>query len=146
MEQILHLINEMSPFLLLGFLLAGLMHAFIPGQIYSRYLAKSTFSSPDTPAARLSAPAADRLSTILCALPLAVTRAATFDESMVTSGGVSLKEVDPATLASRIVPTLHFAGEILDLDGPEGGWNLHWAFASGTLAGRSAARALQGTP
>ena len=45
MEQILHLINEMSPFLLLGFLLAGLMHAFIPGQIYSRYLAKPTFSS-----------------------------------------------------------------------------------------------------
>jgi hypothetical protein len=45
MSQILHLINEMSPFLLLGFLLAGLMHAFIPGQIYSRYLAKPTFSS-----------------------------------------------------------------------------------------------------
>ena len=45
MEQILHLINEMSPFLLLGFLLAGLMHAFIPGQIYSRYLAKPSFSS-----------------------------------------------------------------------------------------------------
>ena len=45
MEQILHLINEMSPFLLLGFILAGLMHAFIPGQIYSRYLAKPTFSS-----------------------------------------------------------------------------------------------------
>ena len=45
MEQILHLINEMSPFLLLGFLLAGLMHAFIPGQIYSRYLANPTFSS-----------------------------------------------------------------------------------------------------
>ena len=45
MEQILHLINEMSPFLLLGFLLAGLMHAFIPGQIYSRYLAKPSLSS-----------------------------------------------------------------------------------------------------
>lgn len=45
MEQILHLINEMSPFLLLGFLLAGIMHAFIPGQIYSRYLARPSFSS-----------------------------------------------------------------------------------------------------
>ena len=83
-----------------------------------------------------------RLSTVLGALPLAVTRTASFEESMVTSGGVSLKEVDPATLASRLRPSLYFAGEILDLDGPEGGWNLHWAFASGTLAGRSAAASL----
>lgn len=45
MEQILGIINEMSPYLLLGFLLAGLMHAFIPGQIYSRYLSKNSFSS-----------------------------------------------------------------------------------------------------
>lgn len=45
MEQILHIINEMSPYLLLGFLLAGLMHAFVPGQLYSRYLAKPTFRS-----------------------------------------------------------------------------------------------------
>ena len=45
MEQILHIINEMSPYLLLGFLLAGLMHAFVPGQMYSRYLAQPTFRS-----------------------------------------------------------------------------------------------------
>ena len=45
MDKILHLINEMSPYLLLGFLLAGLMHAFIPGQYYSKYLSKPTFKS-----------------------------------------------------------------------------------------------------
>ena len=45
MHEILHIINEMSPYLLLGFLLAGLMHAFVPGQMYSRYLAKPTFRS-----------------------------------------------------------------------------------------------------
>ena len=45
MHEILHLINEMSPFLLLGFLLAGLMHAFIPGTLYTRYLARPTFRS-----------------------------------------------------------------------------------------------------
>lgn len=45
MDEILHLINEMSPYLLLGFLLAGLMHAFIPGQYYSKYLSKPTFKS-----------------------------------------------------------------------------------------------------
>lgn len=101
---------------------------------------------PDTPASRLTAPAADRLATALCALHLTVTHPAPFAESMVTSGGVSLKEVDPATLASRLHPNLYFAGEILDLDGPEGGYNLHWAFASGTLAGRSAARSLHSSP
>lgn len=45
MNEILHLINEMSPYLLLGFLIAGLMHAFVPGQYYSRYLSKSNFRS-----------------------------------------------------------------------------------------------------
>ena len=45
MDGILHLINEMSPYLLLGFLLAGLMHAFIPGQYYSKYLSKPSFKS-----------------------------------------------------------------------------------------------------
>lgn len=109
----------------------------LPQRLADAFLALAGIP-PDTPAARLPAPAADRLATVLCALPLAVARTASFAESMVTSGGVSLKEVDPSTLASRLHPTLFFAGEILDLDGPEGGWNLHWAFASGTLAARSA--------
>lgn len=56
---------------------------------------------------------------------------------MVTRGGVALKEVDPQTLASRLLPGLAFAGEILDLDGPSGGFNLQWAFSSGRLAGSS---------
>lgn len=95
---------------------------------------------PDTPAARLSAPAADRLASALCALPLTITRTATFAESMVTSGGVSLPEVHPKTLASRLHPTLSFAGEILDVAGPTGGYNLHWAFASALLAATATAR------
>jgi hypothetical protein len=56
---------------------------------------------------------------------------------MVTRGGVALKEVDPKTLRSRLVPGLAFAGEILDLDAPSGGFNLQWAFSSGRLAGSS---------
>ena len=56
-------------------------------------------------------------------------------DSMATAGGVALKQVRPETLEGRLTPRLHFAGEILDLDGPTGGWNLHWAFASGHLAG-----------
>lgn len=61
-----------------------------------------------------------------------------FDEAIITSGGVSLKEIDPRTMASRMVKGLHFAGEILDLDGATGGYNLQAAFSTGYLAGRAA--------
>jgi len=58
---------------------------------------------------------------------------------MVMRGGVRLKDVRPETLSSRHVPGLFFAGEVLDLDGPCGGSNLQWAFASGHPAGTAAA-------
>jgi predicted flavoprotein YhiN len=59
--------------------------------------------------------------------------------AQVTSGGVDLAEVDSATMASTIVPGLFFAGEVLDYDGPSGGFNLDHAWTSGILAGRAAA-------
>ena len=55
-------------------------------------------------------------------------------EAIVTIGGVSLDEVNPATMESRIVPGLFFAGEVLDIDGPTGGYNLSLAFATARLA------------
>jgi len=53
-------------------------------------------------------------------------------------GGIRLKEVNTKTLESKKIQGLYFAGEVLDLDGPCGGYNLQWAFASGVLAARSA--------
>ena len=58
--------------------------------------------------------------------------------SVVTSGGIALKEVDPNTMASKKVRQLYFAGEILDLDGPSGGYNLQECWSTGYLAGESA--------
>ena len=58
-------------------------------------------------------------------------------EAIVTMGGVSLAEVNPETMESRIVPGLYFAGEVLDADGPTGGYNLTIAFATANLAARS---------
>jgi hypothetical protein len=60
-------------------------------------------------------------------------------DEFVTAGGVSLAEVDPATMESRICPGLYFAGEILDVDGFTGGYNLQASWATGHLAGRSIA-------
>ena len=62
-----------------------------------------------------------------------------FEKAEVTSGGVSLDEVDPKTLESRLVPGLHFAGEVLDLDGLIGGYNFQAAWSIGWLAGEMAA-------
>jgi predicted Rossmann fold flavoprotein len=62
-----------------------------------------------------------------------------FDEAIVTAGGVDVREVDPRTLQSRIVPGLYFAGELLDVHGYTGGYNLHAAFATGYVAGKSCA-------
>lgn len=57
------------------------------------------------------------------------------DEAIVTAGGVSLKEVDPKTMGSKLIEGLYFAGEMLDVDAPTGGYNLQIAFATGMLAG-----------
>ena len=65
-----------------------------------------------------------------------------YDRAVVTAGGVSLKEISPKTMASRLRPGLYFCGEVLDLDGDTGGYNLQIAFSTGAVAGRSAAEYL----
>lgn len=61
-------------------------------------------------------------------------------DAQVTSGGVFTDEVDAESMESKICENLYFAGEVLDVDGPCGGYNLTWAFASGWIAGQAAAR------
>ena len=61
------------------------------------------------------------------------------DEAIVTSGGVSVREVSPKTMESKLVSGLFFAGEVLDVDGYTGGFNLQIAWSTGYLAGVSAA-------
>ncbi len=78
----------------------------------------------------------------LLGLPLTVKDRGDFDIAMVTQGGVSLEEVDPKTMASRKVPGLYFAGEVLDVDGDTGGYNIQAAFSTGKLAGDSIAKGL----
>ena len=66
-------------------------------------------------------------------VPLCGTRG--YPKAEVTSGGVSTRQVDPHSMASRVAPGLYLAGEILDIDGPIGGFNFQAAFSTGHLAG-----------
>ena len=80
-----------------------------------------------------------RLGEMLKALPLTVRAPRPLAEAIVTRGGVSVREVDPAAMRSRLVPNLYFAGELLDVDAHTGGYNLQIAWSTGALAGHSAA-------
>lgn len=70
-----------------------------------------------------------------------VTGTNPFSQAQVCRGGIDTREVDPKTLESRLVPGLYFAGEILDVDGLCGGYNLQWAWSSGHVSGKEAAHA-----
>jgi predicted Rossmann fold flavoprotein len=71
-------------------------------------------------------------------LDMTVTGVRGFDEAVITAGGISVKEVSPSTMESKLVSGLYFAGEILDTDALTGGFNLQIAWSTGYLAGRSA--------
>ena len=79
----------------------------------------------------------DRAAGLLAGIPLTVSRLSSMEKAMAMSGGIDLKEVDPRTMKSRLVKGLFFAGEVLDLTGPCGGYNIQFAVASGRLAGEN---------
>jgi predicted Rossmann fold flavoprotein len=73
--------------------------------------------------------------------PLAVADSRGYSYAEVTSGGIPLDEIDPATMESRVCPRLFLVGEILDVDGRLGGFNFQWAWSSGWVAGQAIAKA-----
>ncbi len=80
-----------------------------------------------------------RLVNLLKGLELTVIGLLGYDKAIITSGGVTLKEVNPRTMGSKLYSNLYLAGEILDLDGPTGGYNLQMCWSTGFLAGQSSA-------
>lgn len=73
-------------------------------------------------------------------LTMTVTGVRGFNEAIITQGGIRVKEVDPSTMASKLVKGLYFAGEILDLDAMTGGYNLQIAWSTAYMAGKAAAK------
>lgn len=83
---------------------------------------------------------AARLAKILKGLRFRVTDTLGWKEAQTTVGGVALNEINPLTMESRIIPGCYLAGEILDVDGNCGGYNLQWAWTTGYLAGKGASQ------
>ena len=79
--------------------------------------------------------ARDKLIKLLAWTPLTINGHDGFKMAMITRGGIHLKEIDPYTMQSKKLNGLYFCGEVMNLDGPCGGYNLQWSFASGFLAG-----------
>ena len=95
--------------------------------------------SPECPVNSVTQAQRGEILRLLKALPLTPKGTRGFEEAIVTRGGVNVKEIDPSTMQSKRTPGLYFAGEVMDVDGQTGGYNLQIAFSTGALAGRSAA-------
>ncbi len=97
--------------------------------------------SPELKGGEIQAGARRRMVDLLKDWRLTLKRARPLEEAIVTAGGVATKEIHPSTMESRIVRGLHFCGEVMDIDGKTGGYNLQAAFSTGWAAGEAAAKA-----
>ena len=110
----------------------------LPGKLSEVLLIKAGLKASE-PVGRLSPEGMMKLILLLKAYPVDITGTNSFDQAQTCAGGVDTREVDPGTMESGIVPGLYLAGELLDIDGACGGYNLQWAWTSGYIAGTSAA-------
>jgi len=118
--------------------LAAVLAGLLPRGLAETLVAQAGLPA-DRKAAALPRSERARLVNALKRMRLPVTGTLGFGKAEVTAGGVALAEVDSRTMQSRLVPGLHIAGELLDLDGPIGGYNFQAAWSTGWLAGASAA-------
>ena len=94
---------------------------------------------PDKKVSRITQKERESLVSLFKAMRLDITKSRPIDEAMITRGGISLKDINPRTMESRLIKGLYFAGELIDIDADTGGFNLQAAFSTGYLAGESAA-------
>jgi len=112
-----------------------LMQTLLPKSI-SAELCKMAEADPTLGWSKLSGQVRDKLIKLLVWTPLTINGHDGFKMAMITRGGINLKEIDPYTMRSKKIDGLYFCGEVMNLDGPCGGYNLQWSFASGFLAGK----------
>ncbi len=117
-----------------------LLSSFLNERMPERLVAEFSSHGP-TRMAKLEKAVRNRTVERLKAWPIGQVKTVPIDRGEVTAGGVSLNEVDPKTMESRLIRGLYLCGEMLDVAGPVGGYNLQAAFATGYVAGESAANA-----
>lgn len=118
------------------------MESFFTGLLHQKLgqlLLRMASVRPELPVAELSEKQLRSLASLSIRFKAECVEMNGFLQAQVVAGGVDTTEVDSGTMASRLVPGLYFAGEVLDIDGICGGYNLQWAWASGFVAGRHAA-------
>ena len=120
-------------------LIATFVDEIVPSRLVDGILDAATLPK-DLVAGRLDKKSRNRLVTVLKGWSLGPVRTVPLEKGEVVAGGVSLDEVDPQTLQSDIVAGLYFCGEVLDIAGDVGGYNLQAAFATGYVAGETAAK------
>ncbi len=118
-----------------GELLTGILHNRL-----GRVITKRAGLRLDIPIAALSSETLTALSRLVKDFWVPLSEPMGMDCAQVTAGGVVTEEFDPTTMESRLIPGLFACGEVLDIDGDCGGYNLQWAWSSGRLAGLSAGR------
>lgn len=121
--------------------LAHVLAGLYPSRL-SQAMADLCALDAQKPAGSLTREERARLVQATQSLPIPISGLRGLNEAIVTRGGVNVKEINPATLESRLVHGLYVAGELLDVDALTGGFNLHIAFATGRAAGRAAACAV----
>ncbi|MCI7796652.1 MAG: NAD(P)/FAD-dependent oxidoreductase [Lachnospiraceae bacterium] len=112
------------------------LSGLFPAKLIPVMIARSGID-PEKKVNEVTAAERERLLSLTKAFRVTLTGLRGFNEAIITQGGVAVKEVNPSTMESKKVPGLYFAGEILDLDGVTGGFNLQIAWSTGMLAGRS---------
>jgi predicted flavoprotein YhiN len=122
-----------------------ILRGLLPGKMVAPFVVM-TQVPPYKPAHQITAEERGRLLNSLKSLRFNILRPLPMAAAIVTAGGVSLKEVDPRTMASRLIPGLYFCGEVLDIDADTGGYNLQAAFSTGYIAGEQAAAFIKNRP
>jgi predicted Rossmann fold flavoprotein len=111
-----------------------ILSTLVPARIAEQIVAFAGVPEDKT-ASNITGRERQALVVLLNSFPLVVDGLLPIEDAMVTRGGVSVKELNPQTMESKIVPGLYFAGEIIDVDGKTGGFNLQAAFSTGFAAG-----------
>ena len=118
--------------------IAGIIKEYLPSKMIEPFI-EQTGIDKEKLAHQITASEREKVVEVLKALRFNIKSTLSLEKAIVTAGGVALDEIDPRTMASKLITGLYFCGEVMDIDADTGGYNLQAAFSTGYLAGEKAA-------